>query len=339
MTPARRLISASLVLLGVLWLLAACADPGPHPMVFPQAARAGDEDKLGDTVGLAIDTTAIPLQLGYGIEQYDLSVDNVVIELVSQTPSQTIYATITPRAVFSARLPDSAKFGRGYNEVLPGNSATIAVFDLPGAQDLGTAGLTLPATVNVRPLFKGVPAPGSYLSALTILDPPHSVPASLPGTPTLFSAISDPVEMQPKPMIRLRPNKPGFATQTSWQIGAIAFTLEYPDAFVSGPEAFPATDAAKATVLVGPPVAGQSGTSTVRIVLVDPKGFSLHEDGDPGHAGDGPLLDVVFQKLQGFTASQFHFQDLHVNDIDGVTQIDVPGSADSYFTALAVKNQ
>lgn len=91
---------------------------------------------------MSIDSNHVPT-MGPLVERYDISNDNVAVEIVQ---GSTVLATISPRAVFDGlSAPTSLK-----NSLLAGPFITIVVFDLPTS--LPTS---LPATTMVRAQIDG----------------------------------------------------------------------------------------------------------------------------------------------------------------------------------------
>ncbi len=307
-----RLVSAALVVAGC-----APAGLGGAPLVWPKAAR------LGETVAMSIDSNHVPL-FGAIVEKYDLSDDNVTVEIRQGT---TPLATVTPRAVLDGlSAPTSLK-----NAAAAGPFLTIVVFDLPASLPV-----SLPATTTVRLLVDTVS---------TGLDGTLEILGS-GGSPAQFTSDSEPAGLSPRPMLRLQGRKAGPGVDgfdPAWEIGAIEFRLEYPSAAVSEPDAFPGAEASRAVAMTSsgdPP-------GTARVLVTDPRGFTLpstpgYPDGD--RVGEGPLLDIAFTKApsEGFEAADFTIRDLKVFDRDGalLTPLYAPGTdTTAYFTRIARKNQ
>lgn len=299
--------------------LAACTPGGfgGSPVVWPKAAR------LGDTVAMSIDSNYVP-NVGPLAERYDLSADNVTLQI---RQGSTVLATVAPRAVFDGlSAPASLR-----SAVQVGPFLTVVVIDLPASLPA-----TLPVSTTVRLLVAGQDS--GINGSLEIL--------GSGGSPTAFTAESEPAGLAPRPVLRLQgrlaaPGVDGF--DPAWTIGALELVLEYPAAALSAPDAFPATEASRALVFTStgdPP-------GSVRVVLTDPRGFTL--PATPGYAtggnrvGEGPLLDVAFTKAagEGFAAVDFTIRDLKVFDPDGVLLTPVFGAGTDttgYFVRIARKN-
>lgn len=299
---------------------AACTPGGfsDNPVVWPKSAR------LGDTVAMSIDSNHVP-QVGPFFERYDLSEDNVTLEI---RQGSTLLATVTPRAVFDGlSAPASLK-----NATTSGPFLTIVVFDLPTS--LPTS---FPAATGVTLLVNGVSPSFPATGALQVLGDG--------GSPTVFTTESQPAGLGPRPMLRLQgrasgPGVDGF--DPAWLIGAIEFQLEYPNVALSEPDAFAATEASRALAFTSsgdPP-------GSVRVVLTDPRGFTLPSTpGYPGgnRVGEGPLVDLAFTKAagEGFEAGDFTIRDLKVFDPDGVLLTPVFGAGTDttgYFALIVRKN-
>lgn len=291
---------------------------GDSPVVWPRAAR------LGDTVAMSIDSNHVPL-VGPFVEKYDLTEDNVTLELRA---GATLLATLAPRAVFDGlSAPASLR-----NATSAGPFLTIVVFDLPASLPI-----SLPATVNVTLLVGGAAPAFPVAGTLELL--------GSGGSPTVFTSESQPEGLGPRPMLRLQGRKAGPGGEgfdPAWPIGAIEFVLEYPAAAVSAPDVFPTSEASRALAFTSTDgVAGR-----VRVVLTDPRGFALPAaPGYPGgdRVGEGPLLDVAFEKApgQGFAPEDFTIRELRVYSPDGVLLTPVFGAGTDtthYFARIARRN-
>jgi hypothetical protein len=166
----------------------ACSPTGSGtPLVWPKAAR------LGDTVAMSIDSNHVPF-LGSSFEKYDLASDNVTLEI---RQGLTLLATVTPRAVFDGlSAPSSLK-----NATSAGPFVTVVVFDLPASLPI-----SFPATTAVGLLVDGVAPAFPAVGTLTIL--------ASGGSPTSFTAPSEPAGLGPRPMLRLQ------TTTSGWRVRA-----------------------------------------------------------------------------------------------------------------------
>jgi hypothetical protein len=249
-----------------------------------------------------------------------------------------------PRSVFDASLSRAAI----REQTNTGAVITVAVFDVP----VLPLCISPPAEVTFRLVHDGQLHPlavGTY-----------RVRSGTDGQASVFSSPQEnltsglEVLFAPRPALRLRAlvgdggaTTPGFAA--GWKIGSIQFDLEYPSDALSNPVAFSTAQGARGTVVVGPSTDVVAGRKRARVVLLDAEGFHLPPAvaGD-GTAGHGPILEIVFDKSDDFSGTDFDIENLVVSVLNGSTagelvvdlrdvQSPGDGSAD-YFTNYVVDN-
>jgi hypothetical protein len=292
----------------------ACNPANQQATLWPGTAAPGD-------------TIAMPLSSNHaapGQERYDLSSDNITVELDWGTSSRVVDADDGLRVIESWTHPAAVVGSFPWPSAARG-WLSVVVFHLP--EDVPA-----PATATVRPLRNGMPIPtgfGAFIeSTLEIVD-------ALPTTETLQPEADG---LEPPPLLRLVGRAGAGLFDDAWfeapqskRIGSMEFELEHAAGLLVT-DAYPMSDAAQAVALVRP----GSGANRVKIVIVDPDGFTLRDDeaNRSDEAGDGPFLDVAFTSGP-LVPSAFHVHDLRVTDLDGVPLIDHPGDATSYFTLVA----
>jgi len=312
--------------LSALLITGAACSPSPTTLldavVFPTAARPGD------TVALVVDSNMAPLD---HLENPSLDTGNVTIR-IAEVGNPTCFQDLASpdiRAVFEAGSARSSRF----TDVVgfAGATVTVAVIDLPSTV-LGCAP-SPPYDAELTLLEGGTPS--AYVQGPLKIVPGTGAPVEL-----LYGTMPNLAQdLRSKPALRLQASD-SFPSTT---IGAIEFDLTVPSdptTCVSEPKAFPGTELGLATAIVGPENAG-----TYHILVADPKGAQLivPGQGDPGAAGEGPLLDITFTKSCGFDPEAFEIQNLVITGIDGSVPVDlrsVPGDDGSgtYFLAYAVEN-
>lgn len=311
-----------LAIVGILVAVSvACRDQqfGPGPLVFPPEAR------LGSTVVLSVDTNQTPFQLSplQEFEDYALSSENVTIQIVDDVGPQILPVSAV---VQGAALPSSP-----YSRVLPGGWFTVVAFSLVGLQ-FNPA--TLPKSVELKVLKDGSPirfrSPGNLQWFVKIL----------PGTGSHTNFFPDPRELEAPPMVRLRPRAgaANFDPVLEQAIGGLEFTFVFPTDKVANPAVFGMGEAFLATTAVGPQLPGTGTLASIRVVLMDPKGFELLLIDQSGNLGDGPLVDVALDRLGSFDGADFEIHDLRVVDVGGQVLIDRLGDATSMFTLIPSRN-
>ena len=287
--------AVGVVVLGTLLVFGACTPymSGGRPVVWPKEAT------LGSTIGMALDSNYIP-GIVSSSEKHTISRQNLTLQIRQGT---TTLATVTPRAVFDgSAAPASIR-----NELQPGAWLTIVVFDLPASLSA-----TLPASVTIRPMLGGTPL--GHLGDLTI--------TGSGGTPIQFvdsiggDSLIDPADLETLATLRLQ----GLLDQGSggfdpeWEIGGLQFELEYPVTQVENPRVSVLTEATGGSVFLGP----ETTPGHVTVFLTHPSGFYL-PNLISSRVGEGPLLDIAFDKLEGegFSDSDFTIRDLKVVSRDG----------------------
>jgi len=327
------------ILVGLAAVVAVGAGCGPSftPGVFPTSAQ------LGDTIAIAIDSNNIPYV--DHTEKYDLSSENVEIA-VSLVGDESCTTTLAPRSVFDAALSKSTQ-----RTFLTGVSATIAVVDLPQTA-LPCLGGVFPALVSVQLVRDGLPE--EFVTGSLTLTGDQGAPTLFQNPaeqPGLAAGESLDERFIAKPGLRLRPlagdgtaGDPGFAF--AWTVASIEFDLEYEDQRVTNPAAFSATDAHHGTAIVGPSTSLGGGRSLAHVVVMDPNGFQLgplsflsESDG----AGQGPVVELTFDKLFPFAAADFEIRNLVVTQTSGAIEVDLRGESapylsDDFFKVVAIAN-
>jgi len=303
-----------------------------RPLVLPQEAR------LGETIAMAIDSNYVPV-LGT-LSTHDLDRDKTRIrveEFVSGFGPGSAYATVQPLAVFHGAPTATAEL----LEVAPGAELTVVLLNLPET----LPGFTPPGSVQLRLEADGV-ASEAMVNDLVI--------TAAGGSPILFSdhpAFELPGDLEPRPTLRLRPRWDraiGLGFDPAWQdIATVEFSLQFPTAAVTAPEAFAAGEARDGNALAGP----ETQPGRVKVVVVEPKGFTMdlsHCVGQIGSGSDdcrvgaGPLVDVSFDRIPGgpgFAPEDFTVRGLAVYDRDGVLLSPPMGSEDDatpYFERLTM---
>ncbi|MCG8588849.1 MAG: cohesin domain-containing protein [Proteobacteria bacterium] len=332
----------SALLLALLPGGTACVDDGGFgkPLILPSRA------KLGETVAMSINSNYMPPG-GEGKERFHLTQENVSLNLHVPAIANgvgALVATTTIRTIFeSALAPGNQLVGNIFDSdgEQVGALLTIAVVDLPAElpppYDNPTA--AVPFDLELVLSIDGVPD-GFVKNTLTL--------DGKEGTSLLFLDNSNVENFEGKPRLRLRgawdsTAQVGF--DPAWtDIASIEFTLEFPTAAVTNPDAFGMTEAYRSSVLVGPEVT----PGAVKVVLVDPNGFELPSFeglGVAGVVGNGPLLDVTFDVLSngpGFAAGDFTVRGLKVKDRNGTLLTPPMGPTDDatvYFEQLALRSQ
>ena len=302
------------------------AGSGGEPVVWPGTAR------LGDTVAMAINSNYIPAPLpGDVSERHDLSRDNVSLRILEGTgPSQTLLHTIEDDAIVAV-FDGHAAPAAIRQQLEPGVFLTVVVFNLPSAFDVAPS--SYPATnLKVRLYVDG--ANQGVTGKMTVL--------GTGGAPTDFFSGSEPVDLEPRPTLRLRTNNDdtwaaGFEPDA--EIGGLEFILEYPTDKVSSPEVFPATEASRSLAFLGPEVA----PGFVKVFVTDPRGFTLPYKIEVDGVGDGFLVEFAFTKLpdEEFQPEDFTIWDLKVTDRSGGLLTPVFASntdTTAYFERIVRKN-
>jgi hypothetical protein len=299
---------------------------GDEPLVFPPEAR------LGATAAILIDSNYIKLADEW--EFYDLKSDRIEIFLEDASSAQE---QATVRQVFDL---EASSWSR-YAATSPGAWVTVALFDLP------QSGLsTGPASVTVE--IDGGAA--TRVGTIEILGS-GGVPTNISFPSTAESAET---LLESKPTLRLRAIRaeeatdPGFDDE--WLIGGIEFDVEYVPCVDM--RAFPDSEAAGATAIIGPPSPGAAWHVRRHVVMVDPNGFQLKRPNNfwglssPTSAGQGPFLTIALDRGGALVCTElvpahFKIENLHVTDVDGETLIDERGEGDStdYVDVIVVDTE
>lgn len=296
----------------------------------------------GSTVAMSIGGNALPidpwnLENTQDVERYDLSVANVVLRVADD--SAMGYTDLVPRSVFEVAAADPVRIDWTVDPPpIRGAYVTIAVFDpRDDANDpLPIDPATYPRDTTVQLVVDGNPSP-VIIGRLNILGG-GGTPTSFLPSGGQFASTSAVLGMVRLVARVAAPGQSGF--DPAWLVGSIEFTLVYPDARARGPEIFLNSEANEGTAILTP--GGSVGTA--RVVVADPKGFSLPEHlSHPGQAGSGPIIDLRFERLAPFDPqdpAQFAIRDLVVSDLDGNPLIDERGNdATSYFRLVGLRNE
>ena len=302
MTEKKLQLAGALALL--LGISIGCAlDDNGYPIdgsiVFPGEAY------LGGTVALVLAANYAPI---FELDHYDLHAGNVEVR-VFYGEGQNDYETVLPRTVFDVNLSPSSRAALN----APGAYSTIVVFDLPTA--LGEHFTEYPQSdvrINVNQIGGG----GGSFGFVNVLG--EQAPGFGEQTFLGLGFDSDPTSwgndgmrpieegLLPQTMVRLRAvhddaipaaKKPGFGAVRGQQIGAIEFWVMYYRYCMENLRAYPNSEAAGATVILGPP--GYTPYwGFQKVVLVDPNGFTLDKPTGSAAplnaAGEGPFLDLAF---------------------------------------------
>lgn len=322
---------AILTLLALLPLVAACEGTNNsgfgEPVIFPQYAR------LGDQVAMVIDSN---YGLNHWNEQYDLTADTVEIDLYDPADLNTVIATLDNGAnggidgVFSIRPSATSKLGL---EQQPGNKTTLVVFQLPDSLSHSQAGSPpYDVFVEVRKLNFPEPIP-AYSNTVTIV----------PGGPDpLIDLHQNLADLAPMPGVRLVPIPLDFGGfDEAWTIGAVEFTVTIDDAKIDNMRVAPATFAERATTLS---VLEQQvgGFSSYRVMLLHLNGFNVkHVDcgtASPYCATQGPMIDLVFNRIATFDETAIALSDLEVYGLDGTAHVQLGANPADYFEKVVVEN-
>jgi len=304
--------------------------------IFPTTVQ------LGDTIAVAVDSNNVPL-FDDLVEKHDLSLENTEINLeVYGDPACN--QTLSPRSVFEAGLAKTTE-----RTQFRGPSITIAMVDIPTTA-LPCIG-SFPKDVVVRLIYDG--APDSSVGGVIEVTGDQGAPTRFrhnAEVPTLGPLESLDERFDPKPALRLRPLAgdgtsldPGF--DESWTIGSIEFDLEYADDKVTSPTAYTAADAVNGTAIVGPSTSLGGNRSVAHVVVMDPAGFQLGAQQYTDGAGEGPVVDVTFDKLLPFDVAQgdFAIENLVVTSLSGAIEVDLrdevaPDGSAAFFNLIAIAN-
>jgi len=315
MTPRSTFVSLAVLLAGAF----AC-QPGPNGVGVEVAIFPG-EGRLGSTAAILVDANYFTWNdLS---EHYDIEPDRVQV-VVNDGASAPVAATV--RAVFPFSLARSS----ARSKTLVGEWATMVVFDLP------TSGLQPTDAATVMVTYDGAYLSHGTFRIVSGAGSPWRPP--VPGYTPLERTF------ETRSLLRLRavrrnpqsggtpPVPDGFLD--AWEIGALEVEIQYP-VCLKPPNAYSNSEAVNATVVLGPggPPDYPDFLRTVKVVLVDPQGFYLKAVTDPygaspDNAGQGPFLDIAFDRYQGGVVcthlgpNSFQIRKLYVTDKNGVMLID-----------------
>lgn len=311
--------SAFVGLAAMLTAALAC-QPSPNGVDVEIAIFPG-EGRLGSTAAMLVDANYFTWN--DVDERYDVEPDRVQV-MVDDGPSPPVAATV--RAVFPFSLAPSSVRSKSY----VGEWATMVIFDLPTSGLQPTDQATITASYD-----------GAYLAHGNFRIVGGN---GLPWRPPVPGYTPLERTFETRSLLRLRavrrnpqsggspPVPDGFLD--TWNIGALEVEIQYP-LCLKPPNAYSNSEAVHATVILGPggPPDYPDFLATVKVMLVDPEGFYLKGVTDPygaspDNAGQGPFLDISFDRYQGgmvcshLTPSSFSIRKLYVTDKNGVNLID-----------------
>lgn len=298
--PAR---STTILLPALLAVLACSPDLRGTTADFQLLVFPG-EAELGGSATAVISSNYVPYVPGLGgdaIEDYQLERSRVGIEIKD---AGGVKWPATLRAVFPLAASATSRFALTH----PGAWATVVLFDLPTAAAAPTFqfGAGPPFLADVIVSIDGVavtndPAVGSI--RITGTGGP-----GIGGQPTtvLWPAITDleldSVVTRFRPVLDQDPQPGGgFPLEAGGTvIAGIEADLVYFSPCFTDAEAYTGTEASDASIYLGPQkVVGGAGFIVYRrLVLTYPEGFTLlpPAGGTPGALGQGPLIDVAFDR-------------------------------------------
>ena len=345
------------------WLASGCTGgPDPsfsdsQPLVFPDVGFLGTSG-WGTTAAVVLDSNY--LDIGYGggcgppprpfaeegdnYELYDLHAGR--IEIFLSHPFLTgggcgggpglpegffIDTPVNIRSVFSVGATSTSQLALQ----APGAELTVVIFDLPSRAALSFPS-SYPFTAILRVEIDGLP----YYAPRIIIRGEGGVPNPMVDAVTLNVFGGSPDALEPQPTLRLRGKRgAGKFLQSQGVLGAIEFDFRYDASCIAAVRAFPATEAANGTAVVGPAASAGAGFEAVHVMMLAPEGFSLTFQNDEGDwnlidetlAGHGPFLDLSLDYAPGAScslqdASVFGIQNLLVVDLNGTPVLSRSGA-------------
>jgi hypothetical protein len=294
------------------------ASSGPYqPLVFPGEAR------LGASAFMVIDSNQF--QIGDHLERYDLHRERVRIVVEGNADS----ADADVRSVFAietGRATDDA-------EIRANSWVMVALFDLPD-ESAGLVTGSYPQHASLHLLVDDVEVPD--LEGVIWIVGEDGAPTPIQSG---VSPGSIDTSLEPRNMVRLRARDAGSqGFEASWaQIGSIAAEIRFTAPCLADPQVFAGSEAVGSSAFLSTPVA-VGGQQTVQLTLVRPRGLQLPAAGttDPTRLGEGPILDVVFERntdpgdnCDNSLDQYFEIRNLRVADRDGVALLTDASPADS----------
>jgi hypothetical protein len=331
---------------GLLWALSCTVGPDSsftdlQPLVFPAEGQLGPGENEGSTIAIVIDSNRID---GFDIgEKYDLDLNKVQVGL----RKGTVTGCVGKRGVFSLQAPPSSYL----HKTRPGAYFTFLIVDLPGSDGSSGCGfdpgLPYPYTATLEVWIDGALAfaprvriTGENGAPSELLDPDLDPEWQDAGP---YAGIWM-LDAQTQPLLRFRPKRAAGTFQPGQPaIGAMKFRYVTNDGCLTALRAYPASDAANATILVSPPYEWPpegGNLDAYDVVLIDPKGIDLEylqdlpglDTTDETLAGEGPILDLAPDFDPGLNWEDpevwaacfqqgghpdYNIEDLQVYDLDG----------------------
>jgi len=323
-----RVISVSLLLLA----LSVACQPGPGGVGFEVAIFPG-EGRLGSSAAMMVDSNYFPWN-DY-LERYDVEPDRVLVVVDPDGPGPIGAASASVRAVFPFQLAHSSV----RSKTNKGEWGSMVLFDLPTTAPASWNPLGFPINQALISAYYDSVAPENYISGGTFRIVNTGGSPWRPPDPGYT-----PLErtFETRSLLRLRAvhldeltGLPSEGFQDGWEVGAIEVEVQYP-LCLKPPNAYSNSEAANATVILGPggPADYPDFQGTVKVVMVDPKGFFVKKPADPygvlpNVAGQGPILDVAFDRYANpglvcnhLNADLFKVRKLYVTDKNGEMKID-----------------
>jgi hypothetical protein len=279
-----------------------------NPVVFPwEGALGPGTTDPGSTAAMLIDSNYLNGVDGW--EYLNLDTTRIAIEIADGEPnSAPDWGTLAGgdpvfvnlRSVFNLGPTPTSK----RHVFQPGFWFTVALFDLPSAEDLNWS--TGPGDPEMAILKVYVDGALTGIESRFRITGDNGKPNPL-ADESIGGQENFQASLEPQRMIRLRGKRgTGKFNPSAEPIGSVEFDLEYSTDCLSGLHPYPSTEASNATAIVGPAVPTVGSLETVRVVMVDPKGFDLvfNTPEYPGTvdvtlAGDGPMLDLAVDDVPG----------------------------------------
>lgn len=329
--PLRTAFRLGVIAMLTAGLLACSPDRNTLPTDFQLMVFPGEAD-LGGSAAAIISSNYIPE--ADSVELYDLHRDRVEVEITDagETPAQW---DATVRAVFPLAASRTSQLA----STRPGAWVTVVLFDLPDSE----SGFELPDPfepfiADVTILIDGVPIDAAVdPRAVGSLRITGEGGAGIGGQPTavLWPPITD-LETQSL-VARFRPVRDD-GSGTGFPEGSVIAGLEADLSFIGlclepdqiRPSA--ATEAHGATIHVGPGVLVDTFMWRARLLMTYPAGFTLSAPagGGPTALGEGPLIDIAFERpppgtltCSGIPAG---LDNVYAVDPDGNTVVDERGA-------------
>jgi hypothetical protein len=285
-----------------------------NTVVFPSEAY------VGATVAMALSSNYSPIS--ETTENYTWQADDIEVQ-VFYGPGEDDYVPNVPvRGVYELR-PAAASVA---SIEQPGSFVSFVLFDLPTELNSHVGSCPCPdMKINILPL--------GITGYITILGPQGANQGHPTDLGLGFGGQEIEEGLLSQRMIRLRaihkdavPNHDGFPDGEA--IGSIEFDFWYLSTCMSNVRAYPNSEAAHATTILGPATIYGGGVLIQHVVMVDPKGFSLSHPYWSA-AGQGPFLDLAFDWDETCSDSEFdnllpftQYTGLLVTDMNGQPLVD-----------------